>query len=49
MDTRIAATITITVADLTDADLDTLREEIENAAAAYKGSVTVDSHSYETN
>lgn len=47
MATRIAATITITAVDLADADLDDLREQIENAASAYKGDVTVDSHTYE--
>lgn len=49
MDTRIAATITVHVVDLTEEDLGTLREEIEVAAAAYKGNVIVDSHTYETN
>ena len=44
MQTRIAATITVTAVELTEADLDNLRQEIEDAAAAYKGDVTVDSH-----
>ena len=47
MDTRIAVTITVTAVDLAEADLDTLRQEIEDAAAAYKGDVTVDSHTYD--
>ncbi|MFJ6363443.1 hypothetical protein ACIQIE_19965 [Streptomyces globisporus] len=45
-ETRYAATITVTAVDLTETDLDTLREEIEDAAAAYKGDVTVDSREY---
>jgi len=47
MNTRIAVTITVTAVNLAEADLDTLREEIEDVAAAYKGDVTVDSHTYE--
>ena len=47
MDTRIAVTITVTAVNLAEADLDTLRQEIEDAAAAYKGDVTVDSHIYD--
>ncbi|MGW9238114.1 hypothetical protein ACWGRL_05155 [[Kitasatospora] papulosa] len=47
MDTRIAVTITVTAVNLAEADLDTLRQEIEDAAAAYKGDVTVDSHTYD--
>lgn len=43
---RTAVTITVTAANLTETDLDTLREEIEEAAAAYKGDVTVDSREY---
>lgn len=45
-ETRIAVTITVTAVNLTEADLDTLREETEDAAAAYKGDVTVDSREY---
>ncbi|WP_179892103.1 hypothetical protein [Streptomyces sp. rh34] len=47
MDTRIAVTITVTATNLTEADVDTMRQEIEDAAAAYKGDVTVDSRTYE--
>ena len=47
MDTRIAVTITVTAVDLAEADLDTLRQEIEDAASAYKSDVTVDSHTYD--
>lgn len=45
-ETRIAATITVTAVNLTETDLDTLREEIEDAAA-YKGDITVDSRTYD--
>ncbi|MEU3432357.1 hypothetical protein [Streptomyces sp. NPDC006863] len=45
-ETRIAATITVTAVNLTETDLDTLRQEIEDAAAAYKGDVTVESRDY---
>ncbi|MFI5649919.1 hypothetical protein ACIA71_01700 [Streptomyces anulatus] len=45
-DTRIAVTITVTAVNLTETDLDTLRQEIEDATAAYKGDVTVDSREY---
>ncbi|MFJ3083051.1 hypothetical protein ACIPJG_25305 [Streptomyces halstedii] len=45
-DTRIAATITVTAINLTETDLDTLRQEIEDATAAYKGDITVDSREY---
>ncbi|MBD3550812.1 hypothetical protein [Streptomyces sp. SP18CM02] len=47
MDIRIAVTITVTATNLTEADLDTLREDIEDAASAYKGDITVDSHTYD--
>ncbi|MGC5534237.1 hypothetical protein [Streptomyces sp. SR-10] len=47
-ETRIAATITVTAVNLTEADLDTLRQEIEDATAAYKGDVTIDSREYLT-
>lgn len=47
MDTRIAVTITVTAVNLAETDLDTLQQEIEDAAAAYKGDVTVDSHTYD--
>ncbi|MFF6931559.1 hypothetical protein [Streptomyces californicus] len=47
MDTRIAVTITVTAVDLTETDLDTLRQEIEDAASAYKGDITVVSHTYD--
>lgn len=45
-ETRFAVTIIVTAVNLTEADLDTLREEIEDAAAAYKGDVAVDSRDY---
>lgn len=46
-ETRYAVTITVTAVNLTEADLDTIRQDIEDAAAAYKGDVTVDSHTYD--
>ncbi|NEB42270.1 hypothetical protein [Streptomyces sp. SID14515] len=45
-DTRYAVTITVTAVNLAEADLDTLRQEIEDAAVAYKGDVTVDGRDY---
>ncbi|MFF4004498.1 hypothetical protein [Streptomyces californicus] len=38
--------ITVTAVNLTETDLDTLRQEIEDAASAYKGDVTVDGREY---
>lgn len=43
-DTRIAAEITVSAVDLTDTDFDELRTAIEDAAAAWKATVTVTNH-----
>ncbi|WP_157849969.1 hypothetical protein [Streptomyces sp. JS01] len=45
-ETRYATTITVTAVNLTEYELDLLRQHIEDAAAAYKGDVTVDSRDY---
>ena len=42
----IAADFTISAVDLTEGDLNELRDRLEEAAAAYKADVTVSTHEY---
>lgn len=46
MDDRLAAEIRIDVSDLTQTDLDELTARLEDAVAAFRGTVTVDTRSY---